>query len=648
VTLYLLEGRLRKIELQYSYQEANELKAKFIRYISHEIRNPLNVIALGLDVIKKEMLMTKCSSDSIATMSDMNESCNHAIYVLNGLLDLEKLEAGVIDLHRVLVPVCDVLNSTLEQFSIQSMPSYYESDTNIIDPNIVRKQLQYIFLMVDQTKIKRSLHTLISEAMLKISAKGNDIVISVGVVSEEKGSIGGATKQRRMLRICISELSSNTSSTCLGIIPASHSGRVFSHASLRNTPDTDDELTMFEVKNLIALHDGKLLITDNIDNSSHNIMHSKSPKQTSVTRILPGISTLRRGQSAVINPETKCGYGIILDLPIQRIETTFFDPTVTVDSPTASPLRNRIHTKVQSRNSLVQLSKQIKNRLRASIFAINEDYEDRGDRPNNIDRSDVKSKSKSREKSLVLKNTLSKEKKEDKGYEERLINENSRKIAGVDVQETEIETHAAGKNNSFDMPDLIIDKPESKGEGKDDCTVNNILLCTMSKDVDRNRTEVMDDGKAKSLNTDQADSLEESKAKSRSDSDSDFFSVLIVDDVPMNRRMLRRALNSVYADITEAGDGLIAVKQVTNSKGKPEFDLILMDFQMPNMDGPTATNLIRANGYTGPIIGVTGNAMKSDIDIFMNSGADKVLIKPVDSSAILRAVEEVNLKNAKK
>jgi len=247
VTLYLLRVRLRTIELQYSYQEANELKAKFIRYISHEIRNPLNVIALGLDVIRKEMLFTSCSSDSIATVSDMNESCNHAIYILNGLLDLEKLEAGVIDLHRVLLPVSDIMNQTLEQFSIQSMPLFRKNSTKIIDPNIVRNKLQYIFLMVDQTKIKQCLHNLISGAILNISAKGNDIVISVGVVLEEKESMRGTHKQRRMLRISISELISNTSATCLGIIPASHSGHVLPPTLHRQTSITDEEITIIGV-----------------------------------------------------------------------------------------------------------------------------------------------------------------------------------------------------------------------------------------------------------------------------------------------------------------------------------------------------------------------------------------------------------------
>ena len=69
------------------------------------------------------------------------------------------------------------------------------------------------------------------------------------------------------------------------------------------------------------------------------------------------------------------------------------------------------------------------------------------------------------------------------------------------------------------------------------------------------------------------------------------------------------------------------------------YRVITMDFQMPNMDGPTATRIIREMGYRGPIIGVTGNALRTDTELFMASGANKVLTKPVvDFDAVLAAM----------
>ena len=91
------------------------------------------------------------------------------------------------------------------------------------------------------------------------------------------------------------------------------------------------------------------------------------------------------------------------------------------------------------------------------------------------------------------------------------------------------------------------------------------------------------------------------------------FDVLVVDDSRLSRKMLLKCLQSDKHVCTEAEDGVIAVAKVRERMdliargiGRP-YDAILMDFIMPNMDGPTATKAIRTLGFTGPIYGVTGN-----------------------------------------
>eukprot|EP00607_Mallomonas_marina_P008788 CAMPEP_0182419370 /NCGR_PEP_ID=MMETSP1167-20130531/3831_1 /TAXON_ID=2988 /ORGANISM="Mallomonas Sp, Strain CCMP3275" /LENGTH=112 /DNA_ID=CAMNT_0024594251 /DNA_START=335 /DNA_END=673 /DNA_ORIENTATION=- len=106
----------------------------------------------------------------------------------------------------------------------------------------------------------------------------------------------------------------------------------------------------------------------------------------------------------------------------------------------------------------------------------------------------------------------------------------------------------------------------------------------------------------------------------------------------MNRKMVCRMLASRVEHIEQAEDGVSAVNEVAKYEqlGTP-FHFVLMDYEMPNMDGPTAAKELRAMGFRGKIIGVTGNTMPADIHSFMAHGADDVLTKPLDVEALDRA-----------
>jgi CheY-like chemotaxis protein len=130
------------------------------------------------------------------------------------------------------------------------------------------------------------------------------------------------------------------------------------------------------------------------------------------------------------------------------------------------------------------------------------------------------------------------------------------------------------------------------------------------------------------------------------------FNILVVDDSKLNRKMLVKSLKTESHSCDEAEDGLEAIRMVTKrSESKTNenesfpssycYDAILMDFMMPIMDGPTATKVLRDMGYTGVIIGVTGNALPSDVEYFTGKGADKVLIKPVDVDVLLLTVHSL-------
>ena len=112
--------------------------------------------------------------------------------------------------------------------------------------------------------------------------------------------------------------------------------------------------------------------------------------------------------------------------------------------------------------------------------------------------------------------------------------------------------------------------------------------------------------------------------------------ILIVDDAPMNRKMMRRILESRFNIVDEAENGQQAVDMIEASllpEEEAKYDDITMDYQMPVMDGVTATRHIRNAGYTGLIVAVTGNALGEDINTFLSNGANAVLTKPLTISA---------------
>ena len=86
--------------------------------------------------------------------------------------------------------------------------------------------------------------------------------------------------------------------------------------------------------------------------------------------------------------------------------------------------------------------------------------------------------------------------------------------------------------------------------------------------------------------------------------------VLVVDDGDINRKLVRLALQKQGAEVEVACDGQEGL--VAALAGN--FDLVLMDMQMPVMDGYAATRELRKSGYTGPIIALTANAMRGDME----------------------------------
>jgi two-component system capsular synthesis sensor histidine kinase RcsC len=101
--------------------------------------------------------------------------------------------------------------------------------------------------------------------------------------------------------------------------------------------------------------------------------------------------------------------------------------------------------------------------------------------------------------------------------------------------------------------------------------------------------------------------------------------ILVVDDHPINRRLLADQLGSLGYQCKTANDGVDALSVLS----KNHIDIVLSDVNMPNMDGYRLTQRIRQLGLTLPVVGVTANALAEEKQRCLESGMDSCLSKPV-------------------
>jgi CheY-like chemotaxis protein/HPt (histidine-containing phosphotransfer) domain-containing protein len=113
--------------------------------------------------------------------------------------------------------------------------------------------------------------------------------------------------------------------------------------------------------------------------------------------------------------------------------------------------------------------------------------------------------------------------------------------------------------------------------------------------------------------------------------------VLVVDDGEPNRELICLVLRRAGLTVDEAGNGAEALTAIAKAK----YDVVLMDMQMPVKDGYTATTELREQGYTMPVIALTGHAMKGDEEKCRAAGCTGYLTKPVNIDELLQTVAAI-------
>jgi CheY-like chemotaxis protein len=114
--------------------------------------------------------------------------------------------------------------------------------------------------------------------------------------------------------------------------------------------------------------------------------------------------------------------------------------------------------------------------------------------------------------------------------------------------------------------------------------------------------------------------------------------VLLVEDNEFNRIVAQNSLKYFKCEVIEAINGLEAVEVLKTQ----HFDVILMDVQMPVMDGIEATSIIRNElKSTIPIIALTANAFKTEIEKFKLAGINDYITKPFDEDVLYKTIYKV-------
>jgi len=113
--------------------------------------------------------------------------------------------------------------------------------------------------------------------------------------------------------------------------------------------------------------------------------------------------------------------------------------------------------------------------------------------------------------------------------------------------------------------------------------------------------------------------------------------ILIVDDSKVTRMFIANALaSSDITDVDQAADGQEAIDAVLES----EYDLILMDWNMPNVSGIEAVREIRAQGKTMPIMMVTTENEEERVTVAVAAGAQSYIVKPFSAEQICERLNE--------
>jgi len=556
VAVTVIPGRIIRA-LAISKINSLSLKQVFVRYVSHEIRSPLNVVLAGLELLRADLkdATERVNMSVFELIDDMQYAGETAINILNDLLHYEHMDAGTLKLEQSWKPLDHLFAGKLKWATILAEKKHVNltitdtigvisevsatgdiSNRGGLSTNKKHTTLSALSLYLDEFRIDQVIRNLVTNAM-KFTPSGGSVDIKMSCVKTTKATM---RDKAGMVHVCGFRVEVTDSGSG---IAAKDQKAVFGEFIQFNRNEQQQGggsgLGLWISRRIIHMHEGSI---------------------------------------GFASPGAGMGSSFFFELPIYAHEASWkgsnfvFSGVSPCPEATASQMTYHQNRAVQYLESVVETGIQ-----EFSMFETNEN--------STLDHHNDNSLS------LFSASTLN--------HKEFFSS-----TPGIpDSESCQLNDHIESTSNGLlGVGVKVFPSLQSMSDHLVDTTIKHLRI-------------------------------------------------LIVDDSDLNRKILRRQLQCEAggilqnAVIMEADDGLTALEtvRVEMASGR-SFDYILMDFVMRQMNGPEAVKSLRTTlGYTGVILGITGNALPEDLLTFRESGVNDVLIKPLSKAKLLAAFEEHNV-----
>lgn len=514
-------------------EEATKAKSSFLANMSHEIRTPLNGIIGMADLMLQDEL-TELQQERITDLKNSGESL---LEIINEILDISKIEADKLELELVEINIRELIEKTVRLLSVKTLTEEIELGASI-SPDMPET------VIGDPTRLRQILINLLGNA-IKFTKKGS-VYVNVEKLAEDDKSV--------VLKFVIED-------TGIGI-PEDRIPKLFQSYEQAEKSTTREYggtgLGLPISKKIVEIMGGKLKVKSVVGTGSSFYFEIKMEKGTQ------NIDSSCISES-VVKQDVKV---LIIDnnLKTQRIIGSYFDYwKIAYDKA----------EKISDANQL-------------------------------LDRNTY---------DLILLDTvmpgLPKLEDIERYYKESMMKQKGHVV----VMPTSKSTVNMSKYLDMGIEHHIY-KPVFQHKLKE-------LLETLFSVKEKESVVV----ERKAVGENRKTALK----------------ILLAEDQRINRKIVTGLLSKYKWDITEAVDGQEAFEKATASK----FDLILMDVQMPRMDGYEATHNIRMaekeKGLYTPIIAMTAHAMKGDKEKCLAAGMDHYLTKPINKEEVVKVIRKFTL-----